>query len=155
MFKPSAQQFTTPIRIQHRVTTDVNGAPEISFSDASPALDFCAWKGRGGTESTESGSLIIDDTAEVTMWFRPDVSDRDVIMQEEASTSWQIAYDVLIAERAAEVAENGSQTELAISLAIQIASWLLSRPVYEVINVENVEMRNQFMIMKVQRAGNA
>lgn len=114
MFRPIAQQFATPVRLQTRVETNVNGAVEVSFTDKDPALDFCAWKGRGGTESTVSGSLVVEDTAEVTMWYRADVTERDRVI---------LNYDSALA--------------------------------YEVVNVENVEMRNQFMILKVKRSVSA
>lgn len=114
MYRPNIKQMTTPIRIQRRQEAIVNGAPDISYVDANPALDFCNWKGRGGTESTQSGSLVVFDTAELTMWYRPDVTVQDRILLND-------------------------DPDLA----------------YEVINVENVEMRNQFLILKVQRVVNA
>jgi len=114
MFKPSAKQFATPIRLQHRVIIDVNGASEISYEDADPALDLCAWKGKGGTESVQSGTLVVSDTAELTMWYRPDVTERDQVLLNDNS-------------------------ECA----------------YEVMNAENIEMRNQFMMLKVKRVVNA
>jgi head-tail adaptor len=113
MFKPNLQ-FTTPIRVQHRVETDVNGAPAISYEDADPALDFCNWKGKGGTESVQSGALTVLDTAEITMWYRPDINERDQVLLNDNE-----------------------------ALA------------YEVTNVENVEMRNIYLILKVKRAVNA
>jgi len=114
MFKPNIQQMATPIRIQHRIVTDVNGAPEISYQDADPALDFCNWKGKGGTESVQAGTLTVMDTAELTMWYRPDMNERDHVLLND-------------------------NTALA----------------YEVINIENIEMRNQYMIVKVSRVVSA
>lgn len=114
MFKPNVQQFSTPIRMQHRVETDVNGAPAISYEDADPALEFCSWKSKGGTESTQAGSLVVMDTAEVTMWYRPDITEKDQLLLNDNS-----------------------------ALA------------YEITNVENVEMRNIYLIVKVKRAVNA
>ena len=114
MFKPNAQQFATQIKIQHRVVNNINGAPEISYQDADPALDFCNWKGKGGTESIVSGRLSVIDTAELTMWYRSDLSERDKILL------------------------NGDENQA-----------------FEVTNVENVEMRNQFMVIKVRRVVSA
>jgi len=114
MFKPDIQQMAIPIRIQNRKETIINGAPDIDYVDAAPPLDFCNWKGRGGTESTQAGSLIVFDTAELTMWYRPDISERDRVLLNDDPNK-----------------------------------------VYEIINVENVEMRNQYMILKVQRVVNA
>ena len=114
MFKPNIQRMATLIRLQHRISTDVNGAPEISYEDAVPVLEFCSWKGKGGTENISSGSIIVEDTAELTLWYRPDVTMRDqVLLNDDANLA------------------------------------------YEVMNIENVEMGNQFMILKVKRAVNA
>lgn len=113
MFKPSTLTFSTPIRVQLRVEGNVNGAPDISYVDADPALDFCAWKGKGGTEITIAGSFAVLDTAELTMWYRPDLSEKSkVLLNDEVSLP------------------------------------------YEVTNIENVEMRNQYMIVKVKRVVN-
>ena len=114
MFKPNIQQFSTQIKIQHRVVNNINGAPEISYTDADPALDFCNWKGKGGSESIEAGRLSVIDTAELTMWYREDINERDRVLL------------------------NGD-TGL----------------VYEVVNVENIEMRSMYMIIKVRRVVNA
>lgn len=113
MWKPGIQQFTTPIRVQRRQETRVNGAPDISYVDAELPLDCCNWKGRGGSESVTAGTIVVADTAELTMWYRPDISEQDrVLLRDNA--------------------------ELA----------------YEVTNIENVEMRNQYMIVKVKRVVN-
>lgn len=79
MFRPNAQRFTTPIGIQHRIVTDVNGALDISYSE-TPTLDFCEWKGYGGTDSIQSGTLTVINTAILTMWYRPDVTEKDRIL---------------------------------------------------------------------------
>ena len=80
MWRPDAQQMTTQIRVQNRVETPVNGSPAISYVDADPALDFCNWKGKGGTMRSESGALIVDDTADVVMWYRPDIGKKDRLL---------------------------------------------------------------------------
>ncbi len=111
MWKPNVQQMTTPIRIKRRKETNVNGAPKVSYEDADPPIDYCNWKSRGGTESTQSGTLVVDDTAEVVMWYRPDISKQDQLL----------LYDD-------------------------------PKQAYDVISVpENVEMRNQFLLLKVKR----
>lgn len=114
MYKPAAGPFSTVVRVQNRTETEINGAPEIGYTNAEPALAFCSWKSKGGTENTSSGSLVVEDTAEAVLWFRPDVSERDRLLL-------------------------GDDATLA----------------YEVVNVENVEMRNQYLILKVRRAVSA
>ncbi|MCX7570408.1 phage head closure protein [Tumebacillus sp. DT12] len=110
MFKPAGvQQFATPIRVQKRVIShDENGASITSYQDAEPALDFCSWKGKGGTQTD---AFTITDTAEVTMWFRPDIAEMDRVMLNDDESK---AYDIL--------------------------------------NVENLDMRNMWLKLKVGRA---
>lgn len=116
MYKPpSAGQFSTPIRVQHRVETDVNGADEISYTDADPALDFCNWKGKGGTQSVDAASIVVEDTAELTMWYRPDISQQDRVLKNDDAA---LAYEII------------------------------GPP-------ENIEERNQFLLLKVKRVVNA
>ncbi len=112
MFRPTAQQFSTPIEIRHRVSTDVNGEQEISYPQLEPPLIVaCAWKSKGGTENMQSGSLVVEDTAEVTTWYMPGIGQQDIV--------------------------------------------ILNDDTYEIINIENVEMRNQYLILKVKRSINA
>lgn len=111
MWKPNIQQMSTPIKLQSRVETDVNGQQSISYTDKTNSDCSCNWKGRGGTETMQSGSNVVEDTADLTMWYRPDVTERDRVLMNGAS--------------------------------------------YEIVNIENVEMRNQYMIVKVRRVVNA
>lgn len=110
MWEPPVQQLTTAIRVQQRIVTDVNGASDISYVP-DLAIDLCAWKGKGGTESATSGSLVVTDTAEVTMWYRPGISERDRLLLNDDA---ELAYDV--------------------------------------INIEDVEQRHMWLILKVSRA---
>lgn len=113
MWKPDIQQFTTTIRVQHRDSEDINGADKITYTSENN-IQFCKWKGKGGTESTESGAVVVYDTAEIIMWFDPSINEEDRVLLNDNET-----------------------------LA------------YEVINVENVEQRNMYMILKVKRVVSA
>lgn len=113
MFKPNSQQFSTAIRIQHRNVVDVNGADEITYVPEAD-INFCNWKGMGGTENTQSGALVVMDTAILTMWFNPSITEKDRMLL------------------------NADET-----LA------------YEVVNAENVEMRNMYLMVKVKRVVSA
>lgn len=114
MYQPKNMVFSTPIRIQKRVETSVSGTPRIEYLDVISPIDYCSWKGKGGTESVESGSLIIEETAELTMWYRPDVTRKGRVILED-------------------------NPEM----------------VYEILDVENVEMRSHYMILKVKRVVSA
>lgn len=111
MWRPNIKQMSTPIKIQSRIEIDINGQVEILCQDKSDPEAFCNWKGKGGTETVQSGSLSVADTAELTMWYRPDITERDFV--------------------------------------------LLNHTIpYEIVNIENVEMRNQFLVLKVRRVVN-
>ena len=115
MWKPTIQNMTTPIRIIKRSQTTVNGSPKITYAPApNRPDDFCGWKGKGGTENIQSGTLAVEETAEITMWYRADISPKDRILLRRNAA---LAYDVL--------------------------------------NVENVEERSVYLIVKVKRAVNA
>jgi len=110
MFKPSSNTFTTPIRIQHRTETLINGAPKPTWADATDPIAYCNWKGKGGTETLNAGILSVLDTADLTMWYRNDISETDRILKDNDTTQ-----------------------------------------AYEVMNVENVEERGMYLIVKVKR----
>lgn len=113
MFKPGTLVLNTPIRIKHRTETTVGGVPSVSYADASSPVDFCNWKGKGGTEKEAFGVPSVEDTAELIMWFRPDIQKWD---------------QVLLNDDPAQA--------------------------YEVTNVENVEMRGFYAIIKVKKHNN-
>lgn len=110
MFKPNASTFLTPIRIQHKTNTFINGAPKPTWADASDPVAFCNWKGKGGTEKVTSGVLTIEDTAELTMWYRSDISETDRVLKNDDATQ-----------------------------------------VYDVLNVEDIEERHIYLVLKVKR----
>lgn len=91
MFEPRNLVFNTPVRVLNRT---VVGSEEV-YVDAENPVDFCNWKGRGGTENTKTDSLVIEDTADVTMWFRPDIVAKGRLYLNDDPSQ---AYDVLNAE---------------------------------------------------------
>lgn len=95
MFKPSAQQFTTVIRLQHRTQTTVNGAPDISYPDANPAVHMCEFKPFYGAEALQAGQLGITAGGTITMWYTPGVKASDRILLNDDSAQ---AYEVTSAE---------------------------------------------------------
>ena len=95
MFKPSAQQFATVIRIQHRKPTVVNGAPRVSYEDADPALHMCEFKPFHGAEAIQAGQLGIIQGGTITMWYTPGVKTSDRILLNDDISQ---AYDVISAE---------------------------------------------------------
>lgn len=154
MFTPNIQQMSTLIRVQHRVVTNVNGADDISYVPEAD-INFCNWKGMGGTEVVESGSLVVYDTAQLTMWFDPSITEQDVISPEEILNSWQLKMDKLTEAYNNTLAQYGEGSQETETAQQNINEHLKSKPVYEVVNIENVEQRNMYLILKVKRVVSA
>jgi len=95
MFKPSAQQFATVIRLQHRQQTVVNGAPKLSYQDADPAIHMCEFKPFYGAEAIQAGQLGITQGGTITMWYTPEVKTSDRILLNDDPGQ---AYEVTSAE---------------------------------------------------------
>ena len=113
MFKPRTQNFNTTIKVIKRTEENKNGALEFSYTDTPQFICHCQWKGKGGDESENSSVITHTDTAEIVMWYRPDIviSDR-VLLNCDANQVYEI----------------------------------ISPP-------ENIEMRNQYLMFKVQKVG--
>lgn len=106
MWKPNVPQMSTGIRVQHRIVTE----DDINYI-AENEINFCNWKGMGGTTNIDNGVLAIQDTANLTMWYDPEIKELDRILLNDDKDL-----------------------------------------VYIIQNVENVEQRNMFLILKVKRA---
>ena len=91
MFQPKAQQFNTIIRLQHRVQTDVNGAPDLSYTDASPAVHYCEFKPFYGAEALQADQLGVIDGGSVTMWYTPSVKASDrIFLNDDSSRVYEV-----------------------------------------------------------------
>ena len=83
--------MTTAVKLQIRVETLVSGAKEISYIDAPlDPIVYCNFKTSGGTESINTGLLMILDTATVVTWYRPEIigSSRLIVLQDESI--WEV-----------------------------------------------------------------
>jgi hypothetical protein len=110
MFKPNIDGMTSSVRIKNKVQTNTYGAPKTALVDASDPVAFCNWKSKGGTEVIVGGTLTVEDTAEVVMYYRDDITTRDVLLLEGDATK-----------------------------------------AYEVIALEDIEMRHLYLMLKVRR----
>ena len=74
MYRPNeAAEMTTPMILQIPTQVSYNGVRTNTFTDASGTV-FCNFKTYGGTEQTVNGIYSIIDTADVTTWYRPDIT---------------------------------------------------------------------------------
>lgn len=73
MYRPNeAAEMTTPMTLQTPTVTKYNGVRASTFTDAEGVV-FGNFKTYGGTEHQVNGLTVIEDTATVTTWFRPDI----------------------------------------------------------------------------------
>lgn len=110
MYRPTeSAQMTTPLRLQVPVLTSAYGVKAKTY-EAAEGIVAANMKTYGGTETTSNGTLVIEDTAQIVCWYRPDIT-------------------------------SGCRLER-----------LTDGAVYEVIGEpENIEMRNQFLKLRVRR----
>lgn len=73
MFRPaSAAQMTTAMRLQTPKTETVLGVAKKTFTDGDVIM--CNFKTFGGTEQVNNDILSVIETAQITCWFRPDIT---------------------------------------------------------------------------------
>jgi hypothetical protein len=74
MFRPkAAEQMTTPLELQRATYKSVYGVNKKVYEPVEGVI-FCNFKTKGGTEKTVNDILVIEDTAEVVTWYRPDIT---------------------------------------------------------------------------------
>ena len=73
------------MRLLIPIYTKVNGVEKKSFPENGP-LFFANFKTYGGTERDVNGKYVIEDTANIVTWFRPDIkSDCRVVRLEDGA----------------------------------------------------------------------
>ena len=73
MFRPDAMgQMTTAMQIVKTETKKELGV--LVKEEVLGDVIFCNFKTYGGTEKEVNGVLVIEDTADVVTWFRPDIT---------------------------------------------------------------------------------
>ena len=72
-FKPSFP-YNVPMHVLTPTTTTVKGVSVKKYSEPSEDnLIFGSFKTYGGTETQSNGVTVVEDTANVETWYRPDV----------------------------------------------------------------------------------
>lgn len=73
MFKPAkAQNMTTPVILQTATYKKVQGVNTKTYTDGETL--FVNWSSYGGTESNRDGVIVIEDTAQITAWYNPNIT---------------------------------------------------------------------------------
>lgn len=72
MYRPAeAAQMTTPLQIMNVTETLVLGVLKKNYTEGDVFL--CNYKTYGGTERMSNGVRIVEDTADITTWYHPDI----------------------------------------------------------------------------------
>lgn len=67
--------YTTAAYVLEPTTKKVKGVAVKSYKGIeTAALIFCKAKTYGGTERVVNGVTVLEDTAEIETWFRPDIT---------------------------------------------------------------------------------
>lgn len=74
MYRPAeAAEMTTPLILQIPTYSKYNGVECATYTD-SPNIIYANFKTYGGTERQVNGIFEVEETAQITCWFRPDIT---------------------------------------------------------------------------------
>lgn len=92
MYRPAeASQMTTPIKIQSPVKITEYGVTKKTYVDIDSAQMLVNFKTYGGSDRTDNGILIVEDTATIVCWYRPEIkSDCRIVRLSDGA-----AFDIL------------------------------------------------------------
>ena len=71
MYRPRSP-FTTVVELYNCTTGKVLGVVTKKYNKVDDI--FCTFKTYGGTETTSNDLLVVNDTAEIETWYRPDIT---------------------------------------------------------------------------------
>mgnify|MGYP001091870611 CR=1 FL=1 len=87
MYRPSGP-FNVPMFLLIPQTKTIKGSTKKSYPDAGELI-YCSFRTFGGTERTDNDVLIVEDTAVVETWFRPDIKS-DCILESTDGLRYEI-----------------------------------------------------------------
>lgn len=90
MYRPAAE-FTTPLILQKpSALSSYNGVRTNTGYTDDPDIVYGNFKTYGGTETVVDGVLEIIETAEITTWFRPDITSNCRIKRADNGAVYEI-----------------------------------------------------------------
>ena len=69
--------FNTAVTLLKPIIKDVRGVDVKTYEEVG--IIHCSFKTYGGTENISNDLLVVEDTATVITWFRPDITSNSVI----------------------------------------------------------------------------
>lgn len=89
-YRPSLP-FSVPMRLLTPTYTTVNGVRKKTFpAVTSGDLFFGTFKTYGGTERDVNGVYVVEDTANIETWYRPDITSGCRIALAESGAVYEI-----------------------------------------------------------------
>lgn len=87
------ESFPVPIRLLNPSTTNKKASPKKVYPNAENGdLLYCSFKTYGGTEVQNNGVYSVEDTANITTWYRPDIrSDSRIAL----ANNTDVVYEVI------------------------------------------------------------
>lgn len=70
MYRPS-EPFTVPFTLLAPETVTAKGSTKKIYKPVG--LIYCSYRTFGGTEITVNGNLVVENTAVLETWYRPDI----------------------------------------------------------------------------------
>ena len=93
MFKPAkARNMTTPVVLQTPSYTSVQGVNKKTYTDAETL--FVNWSSYGGTELNRDDMIVIEDTAQITTWYNPNITSGARLKRDDGTKNGAI-YEII------------------------------------------------------------
>lgn len=87
-YKPSLP-FTTPAKLLIPSRETIKGVKKKVYPNDGDLL-FCSFKTYGGTEREVNGVSVIEDTAKIETWYRPDIKSDCAIILVDTGARYEI-----------------------------------------------------------------
>lgn len=87
MYRPT-EPFTVPMFLFVPTTTTVKGSAKKTYPAQGEQI-FCRFRTFGGTETTVNGVLVVENTATVETWYRPDIKS-DCVLKDVDGLPYEI-----------------------------------------------------------------
>lgn len=69
--------FNTVVTLLKPIIKDIRGVDVKTYEEVG--IIYCSFKTYGGTETTSNDMLVVEDTANIITWYRPDITSSSVI----------------------------------------------------------------------------
>lgn len=87
MYRPN-EPFAVPMFLFIPTVTTVKGSAKKTYPAQGEQI-FCRFRTFGGTETTVNGVLVVENTATVETWYRPDIKS-DCVLKDVSGLSYEI-----------------------------------------------------------------